>query len=268
MKLGYIDYLNCYPFYYHMMEEQNISEVEILSATPSELNYLMAEKQLDMSPISTAAYSHIQNDVYILPDFCLSSIGYVHSVVLLSKYKIEELDQKTIGLTKSSLTSMILLKIILHSIYNIDPFYEIMETIKVNTFDAILLIGNDAMVPTTFDHSYTYDLGELWMKLTNKPVVFALFAVQKEFYNNNIDTLHKIISSFNESLSIMKENPKKIIDKAKSKYPDITYDAQKYYELLQFHFNEDLQESALFYFQEAHKAHLLQSVSELNFIPE
>ena len=57
MKLGRIDYLNCYPFYYHMLEKEPLKGVTIYPATPSALNGMTARKELDMSPISAGAYA-------------------------------------------------------------------------------------------------------------------------------------------------------------------------------------------------------------------
>ena len=117
MKLGYIDYLNCYPFYYHMFEKQPLDGIEVVPAYPGGLNEMMRKGELDLSPISSAAFADVQNEVLVLPYFCLSSIGYVRSVVLNSKLPIEELDGKRIGLTSASQTSVILLKVLLEKYY-------------------------------------------------------------------------------------------------------------------------------------------------------
>ncbi|MGD9162240.1 MAG: hypothetical protein PVG39_27770, partial [Desulfobacteraceae bacterium] len=61
MKLGYIDYLNCYPFYYHMFEHRPVNGVEVISRYPNDLNRMMVKGELDMSAISAATYSLIQD---------------------------------------------------------------------------------------------------------------------------------------------------------------------------------------------------------------
>ncbi|MCP4575530.1 MAG: hypothetical protein GY846_04530, partial [Deltaproteobacteria bacterium] len=43
MDLGYIDFLNCYPFYYHMFEKKPVNRVSIFPGYPGHLNTLMAE---------------------------------------------------------------------------------------------------------------------------------------------------------------------------------------------------------------------------------
>ena len=84
MEIGYIDYLNCYPFYYQMFEKEPLEGVKVVPGLPTQLNRMMMDKALDLSPISAATYADIQDDVFLLPQFCLSSVGYVGSVLLCS----------------------------------------------------------------------------------------------------------------------------------------------------------------------------------------
>ena len=123
MRLGRIDYLNCYPFYYHMLEKEPLKGVRLYPALPSALNRMMAEKSLDMSPVSAAAYAELNRDALLLPDFCISSTGLVKSVILTAKFPIEELRGKNLGLTSASRTSVVLLKIILKKFYGCEPLY-------------------------------------------------------------------------------------------------------------------------------------------------
>ena len=83
----------------------------------------MADRQLDMSPISSATCAQIADDVALLPQFCLSSVGYVGSVILASKIPIEELNHKKVGITSASHTSAVLLKILLKNYYHAEPVY-------------------------------------------------------------------------------------------------------------------------------------------------
>src|SRR5512136_1522979 len=144
MKLGYIDYLNCYPFYYHMFEKKAVADIKILPDYPSNLNRMMLNGDLDMSPISAGAYPDIADRAVLLPDFCLSSLGYVGSVNLISKVPIEELDGRSIGVTSASATSVALMKILLGRFYGLNPRYMPSPPLPdMNNFDAALLIGNE-----------------------------------------------------------------------------------------------------------------------------
>jgi hypothetical protein len=45
--------------------------------------------------------------------------------------------------------------------------------------DAVLLIGNEAMLFRSSPTLHLYDLGEIWLQKTGFPVVFAVFGVRK-----------------------------------------------------------------------------------------
>ena len=57
MKLGHIDYLNCYPFYYHAFEKEPLKCVSIHSDYPSELNRMLAHNELDLSLVFHFAHT-------------------------------------------------------------------------------------------------------------------------------------------------------------------------------------------------------------------
>jgi len=65
MNLGYINYLNCFPFYYEIFESSPPEGVNIIPAYPGELNRMMKEGKITMSPVSAAAYSYLQKDFLI-----------------------------------------------------------------------------------------------------------------------------------------------------------------------------------------------------------
>ena len=266
MKVGYIDYLNSYPFYHQMFQKQSFDGVSIVPNYPGELNKLMAKDELDLSPISAAAFPEMQDKLLVLPDFCISSVGYVKSVVLYSKIPIEELDGKSVGLTSASKTSVNLLKILLEKFYNIKPIY---ETVNPNpsfdNIDAALVIGNDAMGEASEPIQYTYDLGDLWLRKTGYPVVFALFVVRKDVVANNTNIINKITSSYSDSLKELYEDGEKLIKAASEKYPKINYDIKHYFSLLKYNFTDELKEAVMFYFNEATKLGLLEKVKEIHY---
>ncbi|PKL17617.1 MAG: hypothetical protein CVV49_10195 [Spirochaetae bacterium HGW-Spirochaetae-5] len=266
MKLGYIDYLNCYPFYHHMFRKEPLDNT-IVPRYPGELNILMKEGQLDMSPISAGAYPEMQDSVILLPDFCLSSIGYVRSVVLQSKLPIEDLNGKRIGLTSASKTSMVLLKILLEKYYKLKPEYiPCTPNPDMDNLDAALVIGNEAMVETDRPLPYIYDLGDLWLRKTGFPVVFAVIAVQKKTAAEHLDKVMEVSESFRLSLNDLRDNRFDVVKYAGEKYPHITYDIDHYYNLLKFDFTDDLKKTLEFYFSEAASMGLLDEVKRIEFI--
>ncbi|MGQ9844421.1 MAG: menaquinone biosynthetic enzyme MqnA/MqnD family protein, partial [Spirochaetota bacterium] len=266
MKLGYIDYLNCFPFYYHMFHIEPIVDIEIVPAYPSQLNAMLKEGRLHMSPISSAAYAVSQDELVLLPDFCLSSIGYVRSVILASKKPIEDLNGCTIGLSNASHTSVVLLKVLLQKFYGVSPFYVISDPFPtLHNVDAKLIIGNEAMMHEQEPLPYIYDLGDLWMSKTGYPIVFAVFAVRRDAIKNYSAIINRIYSSYSQSLTELKINPKEVIECARHHYPNIVYDIAAYYSLLQFDFSSTLKDALLFYFATAAELSLLPQAKSLQF---
>jgi len=266
MKLGYIDFLNCYPFYYHMFEQAPIPGVTVVPGYPGRLNTLMAAGELDISPISSATCADINDDIMILPDFCLSSIGYVWSVTLAAKCPIEELGGKTVGVTNASHTSAVLLKTLLKKYYQADPVYVTTDPRpSLEGLDAALLIGNDAMVCANRPVPYRYDLGDLWLRKTGYPVVFAVFAVRKNLHDQFLSQIKTVINSYHLSLDCLNNEKERVIQKAAQKYDDVFYDLDDYYATLCFEFTDELKKALMFYFEQASGLGLIKPVRELIF---
>lgn len=267
MKLGYIDYLNCYPFYYEIFEKKSLEGIRVIPSYPSELNRMMKNRELDMSPISAAAYAGRNRQMFLLPDFCLSTEGYVGSVVLRSKVPIEELHQKKVGVTRASETCVVLLKIILKRYYEIEPVYQVTEpNPRLQDLDAALIIGNEAMIPDPKPVSHVYDLGELWFQKTGFPVVFAVFAVQEAAIEKYPTKIRAVIQSYHNSLQFLESQRENVIAGAQKRYPHIMYDLDAYYRTLQFVFTSKLTAAFKFYLTAAGELELLPKGTELRFL--
>ena len=267
MKLGYIDYLNCYPFYFRMFEQQAVNGISIYPGYPCMLNKMMADRQLDMSPISSATCAEIADDVMVLPQFCLSSVGYVGSVILVSKIPIEDLNQKRVGITSASHTSEVLLKVLLKQFYNLEPVYiPTQPRPDLKDMDAALVIGNDAMAISSEPIPYIYDLGDLWLRKTGFPVVFAVFVVRESVVEKYSSRIKSVVSSYHRSLGCLEEEREHVVSKARAKYPDIIYDINRYFDLLQFKFDDKLKNALMFYYTLAGEMGLLKKVTTLNYL--
>jgi chorismate dehydratase len=228
---------------------------------------MLVQNELDMSPVSSATCANIAEEVSILPQFCLSSIGYVGSVILISKLPIEDLSGKKVGLTTASHTSAVLLKVLLEKFYDQKAIYlKADPRPSLKNMDAALVIGNDAMVRIPEPASYVYDLGDLWFRKTGFPVVFAVFAIRKRVLVKYEEEIKTVISSYHKSLRCLKEEKENVILKAKERYPDIIYDIDGYYDLLEFEFSDDLKKALMFYYSIAGEMGLLKKVERLNYL--
>lgn len=267
MRLGYIDYLNCYPFYFHMFHRRPVEAVQIFPGYPSDLNSMMLSGKLDMSPVSAATCAELQDRFVFLPDFCLSSVGYVGSVVLRSKVPIEDLEGKLVGITSASRTSVLLLQILLRRYYGVIPRYLITSpNPPLKDLDAALLIGNEAMIPSHDPVPFSYDLGELWLRKTGYPVVFAVFAVRESSLLDCRHHVGAVVDSFCNSLRSLQAERKTVITGAQQRYPNIPYDIDAYYRLLQFEFTDELKNALRFYLDTAADLGLLRKIDQIRYL--
>lgn len=183
IRVGKFSYINCLPYYHNLLSgEDNL--VEYYEGYPAKINQAFRQKKVDMAPISSLEYLNHQKDYLLLPKFIIGSRDFARSVLLFSREKIEGLNHARIALTKQSLSSVSLLKILLKFKYRFENSYVSFDTdadeaLKKN--EAVLLIGDDALFFKPENFAYKYDLSELWWNWTGKPFCFAVWAVRKEF---------------------------------------------------------------------------------------
>lgn len=184
LSLGHIDYLNCVPFF-HYLPDLGFSG-RIVDGVPSELNRLLAEGEIDVSPSSSFEYARNWQKYVILPGQSISSKGPVMSVLLFAPGSLEALEGCEIALTGESATSVNLLKILLREYVGLQQVhYRVPEgpiEAQVAAGRPALLIGDRALREAgRRDLSCrVYDLGELWHRYTGLPFVFALWILRRE----------------------------------------------------------------------------------------
>ncbi len=268
MRLGYIDYLNCYPFYFHMFHREPLHGVDVIPAYPSDLNSMVKDGSLHMSPVSSGALAGMSGDVLLIPDFCLSSVGRVGSVLLRSKIPIEELHRRRVGITSASQTSAVLLKILLHRYYRADPVYEMTSPgpSSLDGMDAALLIGNEAMASSHEPVQYSYDLAELWLRKTGLPVVFAVFVVRRDAIAKHGRKIASVIESYHRSLEYLAREEDTVVAAARARYSHIIYDIRSYYRLFLFRFRDDLKEALQFYLDAGAELGYLAGKTRLDYV--
>lgn len=192
LKIGHIEYLNSLPltFYY---EQNKDDKLEIIKDIPANLNKIILEKKLDLSPVSSIIYAQNYKDLKLLKNVSITATGSVKSIILVSKKPWEKLDKAHIILTSHSATSHCLCKILSKKYYHIDPQYQVKNISPKDDFlieaDAALFIGDHALFINNHQENslYYYDLGKIWEEFTNLPMVYALWVCQKNIYKENKD---------------------------------------------------------------------------------
>jgi chorismate dehydratase len=143
-----------------------------------------------VSVVSAVEYAKDADKFLLLPDLSISCDGPVRSVMLFSKRPAEELEGRTVIVSKSSMTSVALLELLFENVWHARPRFEPgnAEITDIATFgndhDARLVIGDAALVLNSGQegipsYPYVYDLGDEWKRWTGLPFVFAVWVAQR-----------------------------------------------------------------------------------------
>lgn len=185
LVLGQVDFINCFPINIPIDDGLIELDANIIKGLPSELNKSILRNELDIAPVSSLAYIENKDILVPLGNLCISSNGPADSVLLFSKYPIEEIDNSKIALSYASATSNKLTEIILNKFFNLNVTFQV-ENLKLaelpKGYSGAVLIGDHAL----FEYSrgprdlFLYDLGSLWKKHTNLPMVFGIWVTRKD----------------------------------------------------------------------------------------
>lgn len=193
LRLGRVRYINCEPVYYAMEQGIVPAACEIHDGTPAELNERLRIGALDVSVISVMEAALRPELYHLLPDLAIACDGPVESVLLGCHRPVEELHDLPVVLTRHSLTSVYLIRLLLEKAYHVRPRF--IADDETDRAAAWLMIGDEALRHgAAFPHSL--DLGKAWHALTGLPFVFAVWAVRREVWElapAEVRTLHQAL---------------------------------------------------------------------------
>ncbi|CAN5501193.1 menaquinone biosynthesis protein [soil metagenome] len=192
MRVGRIPYINCYPVYGAIDRKLVDLDAQLVDGIPSALNSAMSLGTLDVSVISAVEYARDAARYLLLPDLAISCDGPVRSVMLFSRRPAETLSGGRVLVSRSSMTSVELLRLMFQQVWHASPAFvpadaEIsdLERSGAEPHDARLIIGDAALTLTSgasalaSDYPYVYDLGAVWKEWTGLPFVFAVWVAQR-----------------------------------------------------------------------------------------
>jgi len=229
LRIGKIPYANLFPFFYYLEKQCDNSFYRFVEGHPSRLNRMLREGMIDISPSSSIEYLKNKDIYSILPFLSVSSEGRVDSILLFSRYPMNELNNKTITLSSDSDTSVAMLKIILKEFEGLRCRFRTVNCRGINTplatSSAVLLIGDRAMkeakkispkseIRNPKSSLYIYDLGELWHKHTGLPFVFALWIVRNEILNKKGSLIKRLSLDLYNAKQYAPKNIQLIADSA------------------------------------------------------
>ena len=201
IRIGKIRYINSLPFYHQLAPEK--SEIEFYESYPARINLAMRQAKIDMAPISSLEYLNHQKDYLLLPNLLIGARDFSGSVLLFSKEKIEGLNGVPIALSRQSLSSVVLLRILLKLKYKFENRFVFSNTgpeEMLRQHKAALVIGDEALLYQPKEFVYKYDLSELWWNWTEKPFCFALWAVRKQFAAKHPEEVTAVYLRLKENL--------------------------------------------------------------------
>lgn len=219
LRIGRIDYTNVWPVYHYFPSSSLKDKVSIIRKVPAELNQALKEGTVDVSTVSSFTYGESFEDCVLLPDLSVSADGEVKSILLFHKKPLEEIRNGRIALTRTSATSVNLLKIIFETFLGGNPHYSITDPFleeMMQDHDAALLIGDSAIRASWEQHGYTVtDLGQEWKKRTGHGMTFAVWAVRKDAVTRYPELIQEVYQAFKNSRKMALEDPLSMIRDAK-----------------------------------------------------
>ncbi|WBB65450.1 menaquinone biosynthesis protein [Micromonospora sp. WMMD812] len=186
-RVGHIQFLNCLPLYWGLMRSGALIDVDLHKDTPDRLNSALVAGDLDIGPISQVEYLRHADELLLLPDIAVGSDGPVLSVNIVSTRPLAELDGARVALGSTSRTGVLLAQLLLGERYGVRPDYfrcppELSQMLL--EADAAVVIGDPALralYEAPRRGLEVTDLGQAWRDWTGLPMVFAVWAVRRDF---------------------------------------------------------------------------------------
>ncbi|RJQ55431.1 MAG: hypothetical protein C4521_02540 [Actinobacteria bacterium] len=271
-RLGHIQFLNLLPLYYGLVKKDVLLDVELVKGAPRDLTKALLEDGLDIAPIPSIEYCRNWRKLVLLDDISVSSDGEVQSILLLSKVPAEDLDGRPVALTNTSRTSQALVQIVLAEKYGVRPeYFESPPDLPqmMRSAEAALLIGDDALrVLYSPSSLLAYDLGAEWKELTGCKMVYAVWAVRREFAASQPEKLSALHWALLESMRYTHEHLDAISEYAARWETFPVSFLKSYFETLRFDFDEDYRAGLSLYFTKAKEMGFVDEVAPLNFVKD
>jgi len=179
LRVGIVNFLNSKPLAWGFLKGHHADLFAPSYHPPAMVARLLAQGNLDVGLIPSIEVQRIPN-LRVLPDMCIAARHEVRSVLLVSRGPVEDI--RRVALDQNSRTSATLVRILLKERYGLDPEYlhdrPDPERMLAEA-DAALIIGDPAL-RVDRERYRIIDLAAEWHELTERPFVFAVWAVRPE----------------------------------------------------------------------------------------
>ena len=201
-RVGHIQFLNCLPIYWGLMRSGALIDVELRKDSPERLSAALVAGELEIGPITLVEYLRHADELLILPDLAVGSDGPVLSVNMVSTRPLTELDGARVALGSTSRTGVLLARMLLAERYGVRPDYFSCPpdlTQMLLEAEAGVLIG-DVALRARYEAPErglaVTDLGEAWREWTGLPMVFAVWAVRRDFAADHPGQVKEVHEAF------------------------------------------------------------------------
>lgn len=220
IRVSAVKYINSYPFMIGLRDGEVAPMIDLEECHPSECaDRLMAGKS-DIGLIPVAMIASMK-EYHIISDYCLSTLGEVRTVLLVSNTPFAEV--RTIYLDYRSRSSVTLCRILAAKAWKREfdwlPAPEEFDVTAMRHGEAAVMIGDRC-----FEYAKCFlhktDLGLEWRKFTGLPFVFACWVSAVELPQEFIALFNKAlkegIDRKNEAVALLKDGavatPAEVID--------------------------------------------------------
>lgn len=219
LRLGNIDYSNCYPIHGCVLEEDRPPWLSVTDGSPADLNRRLAEGTLDVAPCSSIELARHSREYAVLRGLCIGSDGPVDSIVLITRVPLRALGGCRVALPTASATSRCLLRILLEVRFGVAPRWfdfdqettdPLSDQVRGSgreadggaSADAALFIGDTALRRPRFEGEIRVDLGAEWTSWTGLPFVYALWLARLESVGRpELGELHRRLMACRDAAS-------------------------------------------------------------------
>jgi chorismate dehydratase len=243
-RVGHIQFLNCLPIYWGLMRSGALIDVDLRKDTPDRLNTALVTGELDIGPISVAEYLRHADDLFVLPDLAVGSDGPVLSVNVVSTRPLAELDGRRVALGSTSRTGVLLARMLLADRYGVRPEYFTCPpdlTEMLLEADAAVVIGDvalRALYEAPRRGLIVTDLGQAWREWTGLPMVFAVWAVRREYAQTHPGLVKDVHTEFLRSRDLCLAELDEVAAAAARWEPFDAATLASYFRALDFSFGE------------------------------
>ena len=197
IRLGVVSFVNALPLIDGL---EPLEDVDVRTSVPSVLIDLLMDDEVECAMCSSIDLARATEPVVVLPSGLLGCDGPTLTVRLFSNQPIQTLER--VYCDTDSHTSVVLLRILLRDVYDIDPEivpYDAREHVAENGVvtwpDAMLLIGDKVVTNATPAVRYPHqlDLGATWREQTGLPFVFATWLAKASMAPDRLEAACAIL---------------------------------------------------------------------------